>query len=169
MQKTCQRSHPRCERFDRDFAQVVAKCKQAHDPNGHDLAYCRSRQAAGAAQGFRPTTNMAMAHRCDIAVSLAPGLNGHKGYPLFLDDRRAPAFFEVRVSHRTNQAGGPGSGDARASADIGSFPSRRMDCPLSANPSRWARARPGAFMTLQEPRQSSSECAPFHNCLPRKL
>lgn len=34
-----------------------------------------------------------MAQARGTAASLAPGLNGHKGYPLFLDDRRAPAFF----------------------------------------------------------------------------
>lgn len=103
------------------------------------------------------------------ARSLAPGLNGHKGYPLFLDDRRAPAFFAYRTSVRTNQAAGPGSGEVRASADFGSFPGRRMDCPLSANPARCARARPGAFMSLQKPCQRRPECAPLHNCLPRKL
>lgn len=54
MQKTCQRSHRGCERIDCDFAQVVAKCKQAHDPNGPDFTYWKRGVAAGAATGLEP-------------------------------------------------------------------------------------------------------------------
>ena len=60
----------------------------------------------GGGPGVSNPTYIAMALHSAVAVSLAPGLNGHKGYPLFLDDRRAPAFFvSGRPKERTRPRG----------------------------------------------------------------
>jgi len=48
MQKTCQRSQQWCERVDHDFAQVVAKCKRAHDRNSFEGALRTSKRTAAA-------------------------------------------------------------------------------------------------------------------------
>ncbi len=133
MQKTCQRSHWQCERFNHDFVQLVAQFKRAHDPFRSGSAYCGSERPRGRPRGFEPDVYRDGAPQRRRRVTGARTKRSQRIPPVPQRPPGASLFLPVSAKNEPDRSGLVRV-DARASAGNSSFPERRMGCPLSANP-----------------------------------